>query len=78
MVPRTPSKKVLFKRSRVVFIKFVRKTYLRYSKRVSANFTHRYKYKDFQKYTFYVYKRKNYEPMKVYLAVTTPLLLIIL
>jgi hypothetical protein len=47
MVPRTPSKKTLFKRSRVVFIKLARKTYLRCSKRISINFTHRYKYKEF-------------------------------
>jgi hypothetical protein len=47
MVPRTSFKKALFKRSRVVFIKFARKTYLYYSKRISVNLTHRYKYKDF-------------------------------
>jgi hypothetical protein len=47
MISRIPSKKVLFKRSRVVFMKLAHKTYLRYSKRVSVNLTHRYKYKDF-------------------------------
>jgi hypothetical protein len=47
MVSRTPFKKALLKRSRVVLIKLARKTYLRYSKRVSVNLTHRYKYKDF-------------------------------
>jgi hypothetical protein len=47
MAPRTPFKKTLFKRSRVVPMKLARKTYLRYSKRVSADPTHRYKYKDF-------------------------------
>jgi hypothetical protein len=47
IVPRTPSKKALPKRSHVVFIKLARKIYLRYSKRVSVNLTHRYRYKDF-------------------------------
>jgi Na+-transporting NADH:ubiquinone oxidoreductase subunit NqrB len=47
MVPRTPFKKALSKYSRVVLIKLARKIYLRYSKRVSVNLTHRYKYKDF-------------------------------
>jgi hypothetical protein len=47
MASRTPFKKVLFKRSRVVFMKLARKTYLRYLKRVSVKLTHRYKYKDF-------------------------------
>jgi hypothetical protein len=78
IVPRTPFKKALFKRSRVILMKLARKIYLYYSKRVSANLTHRYKYKDFQTYIFCVHKRKDYEPIKVYLAITTPLLLIIL
>jgi hypothetical protein len=77
MVSRTPSKKVLFKRSRVVLMKLARKTYLRYSKRVSVDLIYRYKYKDFQKYAFCVHKRKEYEPIKTRLAVTTLLLLII-
>jgi hypothetical protein len=47
IAPRTPSKKALLKRSRVILIKLARKTYLRCSKRVSVNLTHRYKYKDF-------------------------------
>jgi hypothetical protein len=47
MVPRTLFKKALLKRSRVVFMKFARKICLRYSKRVSVNLTHHYKYKDF-------------------------------
>jgi hypothetical protein len=49
MPPQTLSKKALFKRSRVIFIKLARKIYLRCSKRISINLTHRYKYKDFQK-----------------------------
>jgi hypothetical protein len=77
MVPRTSFKKALLKRSRVMFMKLVRKTYLRCSKRVFVNLTHRYKYKDFQKYISCVHKRKDYESVKAYLAVTTPLLLII-
>jgi hypothetical protein len=77
MTPRTPFKKALFKRSRVVFMKLARKICLRYSKRVFINLTHRYKYKDFQKYASYVYKRKDYEPVKTRLAVTTLLLLIV-
>jgi hypothetical protein len=47
MVPRIPSKKALFKRSRVVLMKLARKTYLYYSKRISTDLTHRYKYKNF-------------------------------
>jgi hypothetical protein len=47
MVPRTSFKKALLKRSRVVLIKLARKTCLRCLKRVSADFIHRYKYKDF-------------------------------
>jgi hypothetical protein len=78
MVPRTPFKQVLFKYSRVVFMKFARKTYLRYSKRVSNNLTHRYKYKDFQKYAFCVHKRKDYESVRTRPDVITPLLLIVL
>jgi hypothetical protein len=77
MIPRTPSKKTLSKRSRVVLMKLARKTYLRCSKRVSINLTHYYRYKDFQKYAFCVHKRKDYEPVRVYLAVTTLLLLIV-
>jgi hypothetical protein len=77
MVLRTPFKKILFKRSRVVFIKFARKTYLRCSKRVSADLTHYYKYKDFQKYIFCVYKRKECEPVKTRFVIITPLLLVV-
>jgi hypothetical protein len=77
IVPRTPSKKALPKRSRVIPVKLARKTYLRCSKRVSVNPTHRYRYKDFQKYISCVYKRKDYEPVKVHIAVTTPLLLMV-
>jgi hypothetical protein len=77
MVSRTPSKKTLLKRSRVVFIKLARKTCLRCSKRVFINLTHRYKYKDFQKYASCIYKRKDYKPIKTRLAVITPLLLIV-
>jgi hypothetical protein len=77
MASRTPFKKTLFKRSRVVFIKLARKTYLRYSKRVSVNFIHRYKYKDFQKYIFCVHKRKEYKPIKTRPAIITLLLLMI-
>jgi hypothetical protein len=44
---KTLFKKALLKRFRVVLMKLARKTYLRYSKRVSDNLTHRYKYKDF-------------------------------
>jgi hypothetical protein len=47
MVPQTPFKKALIKYSRVVLMKLVRKTYLRYSKRISVNLTHRCEYKDF-------------------------------
>jgi hypothetical protein len=47
IVFRISFKKTLLKRSRVVFIKFVRKIYLRYSKRVFDNLTHHYKYKGF-------------------------------
>jgi hypothetical protein len=47
MAPRTPFKKALLKRSRVMPVKLARKIYLYYLKRVSANLTHRYKYKDF-------------------------------
>jgi hypothetical protein len=77
MVSRTSFKKALFKRSRVVFMKFARKIYLRYLKRVSDNLTHRYKYKDFQKYISCVHKRKDYEPVRTRSVVITPLLLII-
>jgi hypothetical protein len=77
MVPRTPFKKALFKHSRVVLMKLAHKIYLRYSKRVSVNLIHRYKYKDFQKYISCVYKRKECEPMKIRSAVTTPLLLMV-
>jgi hypothetical protein len=78
MVPRTPFKKALLKRSCVVLIKLARKICLRYSKRVFNNFIHRYKYKDFQKYASYVYKRKNCESVRTRSAVITPLLLMII
>jgi hypothetical protein len=70
-------KKALLKRSRAVPVKLAYKTYLRYSKRIFDNSIYRYKYKDFKKYIVYVYKYKDCNPVKIYLAVITPLLLII-
>jgi hypothetical protein len=77
MAPRTPSKKALPKRSRVVPVKLARKTCLRCSKRVSADPTHRCGYKDFQKCASCVHKRKECEPVRTRLAVTTLSLLMV-
>jgi hypothetical protein len=72
------AKKALPKRSRAVPVKLARKTCLRYSKRISDDPTYRCGYKDFQKYTAYVYKHKDCDSVKTHPAVTTPALLIVI
>jgi hypothetical protein len=74
---RPLGKKALPKRSRAMLIKLAYKTCLRCLKRIFDNPIYRYRYKDFQKYIAYIYKYKDYNPIKTYLAVTTPSLLIV-
>jgi hypothetical protein len=75
-MPSKPTgKKALLKRSRGVLMKLARKTYLRCSKRIFDDFTHRYKYKDFQKCGACGRKHKKCNSIKTRSVIIIPSLL---
>jgi hypothetical protein len=55
----------LSKRSVDTLIRLARRTYLRYSKRISKEPIHRYKFKDYKKYDTYLRKYKDYNLISI-------------
>jgi hypothetical protein len=53
------------KRFMGTFIRLARRTYLRYSKRISKEPTYRYKFKNYKKCDAYLRKYKNYNPVSI-------------
>jgi hypothetical protein len=55
----------LSKRFINIFIYLIRRTYLRYFKRISIKPTYRYRFKDYKKYDTYLRKYKEYKTISI-------------
>jgi hypothetical protein len=64
-LPTIIRKSRLFKRSMGAPIRLIRRTYLRYSKRIFKKPIHRYRFKDYKKCDTYLRKYKKYNLVNI-------------